>query len=131
MHLDIEGQRLAFSGEELEVAVEALEGFAAETGQVGVVVLHTTLTDALVDEGIVRELVSRVQAARKDLQLAFTDRIAVRLAGTDRALRVAREHEDHIKRECLAVSVELGAAGEDAREHAIGEESVRLSVTKV
>ena len=131
VHLDIEGQRLAFSGEELEVAVEALEGFAAETGQVGVVVLHTTLTDALVDEGIVRELLSRVQAARKDLQLAFTDRIAVRLAGTDRALRVAREHEDHIKRECLAVSVELGAAGDDAREHAIGEQSVRLSVTKV
>jgi isoleucyl-tRNA synthetase len=128
--LEIEGERLAFSAEEIDVAVEAAPGFAAETGRVGVVVLHTTLTDELVDEGILREVLSRIQQKRKDLALDFTDRVALRLAGSERVLRVARAGEEQIRRECLATRVEYGGCKPETPEAALGEERVTIELEK-
>jgi isoleucyl-tRNA synthetase len=128
--LQVEDQRLEFGPEEIEVAVEAAEGFAAETGRAGVVVLHTTLTDALVDEGILREVLSRIQAARKDRQLAFTDRVEIWIDGSERLMRVARAGKDHIARECLGTLVHIGERGADANEHALGDETLVLCVRK-
>ncbi len=71
--------------------VEAAPGFAAETGRVGVVVVHTTLTESLIDEGLLREVLSRIQAARKEAALEFTQRIRIQLDATERLLRVVRE----------------------------------------
>src|SRR5690606_19535441 len=88
------GEAVELGPEEIEVQVEAAPGFAAETGRIGVVVLHTTLTEALVDEGLFREVLSRVQATRKELGLEFTDRVEITLDGTERLVRVAREHSD-------------------------------------
>jgi isoleucyl-tRNA synthetase len=95
-----------------------------------VVVLHTTLTDALMDEGIVRELISRVQARRKELGLEFTDRIKLSIQGGERAERVTREHADHIKAECLAASLDVGTCPESAPEQSLGEETVRIHVER-
>src|SRR5690606_8414095 len=100
------------------------------TGKVGVVVVHTTLTEALVDEGILREITSRIQQLRKDQQLEFVDRIRVELAGSERVERVAREGAEHIRRECLALDVVVGAAADGAKEQAIGSESLKLEVSK-
>ena len=128
--LDIDGDKLDFNDEEIEVAVSAADGFAAGTGKVGVVVLHTTLTDALVDEGILRELVSRIQAVRKEQQLDFTDRVALAIGGSERVVRVAREGHATLERECLATQVGFEAPS-DAREYALGDEALKLAVTKV
>jgi len=131
--LDLGGERLDFSAEEIEVSVSAAEGFAAETGKVGVVVLHTALTDELVDEGLLRELVSRVQQSRKDLGLEFTDRIRLWIGGSERIQRIARAHQAHIGTECLASELEvggLGAAPTGAKEQSLGEESVVISLEK-
>ncbi|MCA9599813.1 MAG: isoleucine--tRNA ligase [Myxococcales bacterium] len=127
--LSVEGEALEFSPEEIDVAVEAADGFAAQTGGVGVVVLHTTLTDVLVDEGILREIVSRVQATRKEQQLEFTDRIQLAVGGSERVRRIAEANSEHIARECLATAVTVG---DDAKgtEYTLGEESVVLGVEK-
>ena len=111
--------------------MEAAPGFAAESGKVGVVVLHTVLTDELVDEGILREILSRIQAARKDGGLGFTDRIALDIDGSERVVRVARAGEAEIKHECLASSVRFSARGDAAETHDIGEEQLVLSLQKV
>jgi isoleucyl-tRNA synthetase len=124
-----DGDTVRLSGEDIEVAVHAAEGFAAETGAVGVVVLHTTLTPELIDEGLLREVVSRVQAARKDMGLEFTDRIRLSLGGSERVVRVAREGEAHIRLECLATEVSFG--GEAGVAHEIGEEALRVGVERV
>ncbi len=128
--LDIDGDKLDFSAEEIEVAVSAAEGFAAGTGKVGVVVLHTTLTDALVDEGILRELVSRIQAVRKEQQLDFIDRVSLAIGGSERVVRVAREWQGTLERECLATRITFEVPA-DAREYAIGDEALKLAVTKL
>jgi isoleucyl-tRNA synthetase len=128
--LDLGGDKLSFSAEEIEVAVEALPGFAAETGRIGVVVLHTTLTPELVDEGLVRELVSRIQAARKDLQLEFTDRVDAWLKGSERMERIARENLDHLCTECLVRKLEIGSVPEGAKTLTLGDETVELAVQR-
>ena len=53
--IDLDGETVELGPEEIEVVVEANEGFAAAGGRAGVVVLHTTLTDTLRDEGLGRE----------------------------------------------------------------------------
>ena len=127
--LQVDGAPLEFSPEEIEVSVSAAEGFAAETGGVGVVVLHTTLTDALVDEGLLREILSRVQGERKEQGLDFVDRIQLQLDGSERILRVAQAGVEQIKRECLVAEVVFSCPN-DAVEHAIGDERLRFVVTK-
>jgi isoleucyl-tRNA synthetase len=126
----VEGQSVDLARDELEVVVEAAPGFAAETGRVGVVVLHTTLTDELIDEGLLREIINRVQTTRKEQGLDFADRVELVIGGSERIVRVARAGKEEIARECLAVSVECGEAPPDAREHPIGDEVLRLWLRK-
>jgi isoleucyl-tRNA synthetase len=129
--LRINGETMDFGPDEIAVSVEAAAGFAAETGGVGVVVLHTTLTEQLVDEGLLRELVSRIQATRKELRLDFADRIELWVDGSERLLRVARAGEEHIRSECLATRIEWGCVPSEAKEHGLGDELLRLALRRV
>ncbi|MCU0698548.1 MAG: isoleucine--tRNA ligase [Myxococcaceae bacterium] len=93
------------------------------------VALDTKVTDALKREGLMRELVSRVQKLRKDQGLAVADRIVLTLATSDVELKACfMEHEARIKDEVLAVKLEVPAAGEgeamDVDGHAV---TVRLA----
>ena len=118
---------------DLEVGFDAKEGYAAAGERIGVVVLDTRLDDHLKDLGALRELLSRIQTARKELGLDFVDRIHLRLGGSERILRIAKEHEATIKSDCLASQLEIstdGATHEDARETDIDGEKVTLLITK-
>jgi hypothetical protein len=78
-----------------------------------------------------REVVSRVQATRKELRLDFADRIELWIDGSERLLGVARDGESHIKTECLATVVHFGEALAGAKEQKVGDETLRLGVKKV
>lgn len=106
----LDGEQVELGPEEIDVAVEAGEGFAAAGGRAGVVVLHTALTDALRDEGLGREILSRVQGLRKELDLGFTERIRLALDGSERARRVAEASRELLMQESLAAELVLGAA---------------------
>ncbi|HEY2409062.1 MAG TPA: DUF5915 domain-containing protein, partial [Polyangiaceae bacterium] len=127
--LEIAGEQLTLGPEEIAVTVEAAPGFAAETGRIGVVVLHTTLTEQLIDEGLQRELISRVQAARKDLGLEFTARIVLHIDGSERVLRVARAGEAYLRQECLADSVAFSRHAQ-AEPIKLGDETLELFVAR-
>ncbi|KFE67187.1 isoleucine--tRNA ligase [Hyalangium minutum] len=114
--ITVDGERMAFPAEELEVLVEANPGFAAAGASVGVVVLYTELTEALVDEGLVRELLARVQAARKDMALGYTDRIRLWVDGDARVLRVTQASKEFISRETLASELNVGPEGLTGKE---------------
>jgi isoleucyl-tRNA synthetase len=106
--IDLEGESVELGPEEIEVAVEANEGFAAAGGRSGVVVLHTALTDELRDEGLAREILSRVQGLRKDLALGFTERVDLAIDGSERVKRVAEAARAEIVREALAAAMVVG-----------------------
>ena len=130
--LVLDGETFSLGPDEIEVAVEAAEGFAAAGDRVGVVVLHTELTEALVDRGLAREVLSRVQAMRKDVGLGFTDRIRLALDGSDRIRRVCEAARDAIARDALATEIVIGAPAEGAevREVAFDGESLRIALLR-
>lgn len=114
---------------DLEISFSTKEGFAAAGAQVGVVVLETTLDEELRDLGLVRELLNRLQNARKEMELDYTDRILVTLSGSERLVRVATAHRDAMMTEVLAVDIVIGAAS-DAEEIDVDGEAVKLSVVR-
>lgn len=103
--VDVEGEGIDLSGEELDIAVVASEGFAAAGGRTGVVVLHTELTPELRDEGLARDVLAKVQQKRKDLGLAFTDKLALTIYGSERIMRVVEAARSTIAEEALCASL--------------------------
>ena len=108
--LELEGESLELGPEEIAVSLEARPGFAAAAADVGVVVLHTELSPELLDEGLFREVLNRVQGFRKQLDLEYTGRILLTLQGEARLLDAVRPRLEELARETLAVQVDLGEA---------------------
>ena len=115
--LDVDGETIELDGEEVQVAVVAAEGFAAAGGRSGVVVLHVSLDDALLDEGLSREILARLQNRRKQLDLGYADRVSITLRGDDRVRRVVDRQRPHLVREaqCDELVVEP-LAGDETEE---------------
>ena len=83
-------------------------------GGTGVIVLDVDVTPELEQEGRARDLIRLVQQARRDADLAVTDRIALTLAADDDWIDAARAHEDLIAGETLATSITFDASGTDS-----------------
>jgi isoleucyl-tRNA synthetase len=108
--VDVDGERIDLGPDEIGVSLEAKEGFSAASGRAGVVVLRTSLTDALVNEGLFREVLNRVQTFRKELDLEYTGRIRLSLGGSPRLLDAVRPRIDALASETLALEVSLDAS---------------------
>ena len=104
--LEVDGQTIEFDYEDLQVRLQAKEGWAAAQGPTTVVVLSTELTDELIREGYARDINRQVQDRRKQLDCEFTDRIDVGIVTDSMELRIAiEENADYIKGETLADSI--------------------------
>src|ERR1019366_8050971 len=116
--------------EDVEIEFVAKEGFAAAGDRVGVVVLDTRIDAALLDRGLVNEFVNRIQVARKELALEYTDRIRVSIVGSDRVSAIVTGAGDAIASEVLAVEVSprTPVLGGYDREIDVDGEPVRLGV---
>lgn len=116
--------------EDLLIDMQKKEGFAvAENGGV-TVVLDTNLTDALIEEGFVNELVSKIQTMRKDSGFEVTDRIVVSIAGNARLAKIATDNKEEICRIVLANDI-LTESVEGGKEWNINGENAVISVSKV
>jgi isoleucyl-tRNA synthetase len=133
-HVSLEagGERFALGPDEIAVSLEAREGFAAASGRAGVVVLRTALTPELVEEGLYREVLSRVQAFRKELDLEYTGRIRLTLDGSEALVGAVRARRQALAQETLAVSVDLDQeprAGAHVRELEIDGHTLRVGLS--
>ncbi len=131
VEVDVDGEALAFDRTELVVQVEARDGYAAASDAVGVVVLDTKLDQDLLDEGLFREVLSRIQARRKELQLDYAARIRLSIDGSERVLGVCRARQEVLQRETLSVELRFGNAPEETAETAADGEALRLAVEEV
>ena len=97
-------------------------------------VLRTTLSAELVEEGRYREVLNRVQTLRKELDLEYTGRIRLTLSGAAALLDAVRPRVTELARETLALDIALGAeppAGAHARDVSIDCEALRIGLALV
>ncbi len=127
----VDGEALALTPEELQITVEPKEGFAAASAAIGVVILDTKLDEALIAEGWYREVLSKVQSIRKDLDLDYQARIRVSVVGDPAAVEACRAREALLKQETLAKEIVFDTAlgGGEARELKLdGERGLTIEV---
>jgi isoleucyl-tRNA synthetase len=132
--VEAEGVVFELSPDEIGVGLEAREGFAAAAGKAGVVVLRTALSPDLLEEGLFREVLNRVQTFRKELDLEFTARIRLTLAGDPRLVGAVRPRVEVLGREALAVEVALDAdsvSGAHVRDFSIEGGDLRIGLEVV
>ena len=129
---DFELEGTAVSLAEADVLTEPIQkaGFVSQTEKETAVVLDTNLTDELVYEGFVRELVSKIQVMRKEAGFEVTDRIALTYACVGRAKDVLSRFGDAIAQDVLAVSVSDAAPAGYVKEWDVNGEKVTLGVEK-
>ncbi|MDX2063503.1 MAG: isoleucine--tRNA ligase [Bacteroidia bacterium] len=107
--LPMNGEGYALSLEDVEIRTQDIPGWAVASSALSTVALDLTLTEALVHEGIARELVSKIQGLRKDLGFDVTDRIGVTLASSPYWDAAVLANEAYIRAEILATSFQLAA----------------------
>ncbi len=114
--ISIDGHDHTLSADEISLVMEPLEGYEVEAEAGHAVGLSLEMDDELLAEGWAREIVHAVQNARKGAGLEVSDRIILELAGDAELLEAAREHEEYLSEETLAMSVSYSAngAGESA-----------------
>ena len=114
--LELSDGPIELGPDEIEIRLEAKEDFAAASFKGRVVVLDTRVTDALKRTGLAREVVNRVQRARKDMDLPFEARIELRWETADEELATALgEHAAYVRDQVLAVSFDRSGEGQGER----------------
>jgi isoleucyl-tRNA synthetase len=109
---DVSLDGVALSRADVDIELVAREGFAAAGAKVGVVVLETKLDPELEELGVVRELLSRIQGARREMGLEYTDRIHLSLDVPQALREIASKHRREIQSEVLADDLSFGSPSE-------------------
>ena len=130
LHLDIDGESVVLSEDDLLIETAQMEGYVAEQDNEVTVVLDITLTPELIEEGFVRELVSKIQTMRKEAGFEVTDRIALSVSGNARIEEILKAHEQEIRTEVLADAIVCGKTSGYEKEWSINGENVIMAVEK-
>ena len=109
--LDIDGNKVELAEEDLLIETAQTEGYVTETDGDTSVVLDTNLTPELIEEGFVREIISKIQTMRKEADFEVTDKIKLYYQGTEKAEAVFEKYETEIGGEVLATEVIKGTPG--------------------
>lgn len=104
--VDLEGESTEIVKDYVLTSIAAKEGFTVEMANNLFVILDTTLTKELVDEGYARELISKVQQMRKNNDYEMMDNIRIYFDGDDEIANAVEIHREYIMHETLAVSIE-------------------------
>ena len=108
LQLIVNGENLEILPDEVEVRAQAREGFAVAADGAYLAALVTELTPELINEGLAREFVRRVQDLRKTAELEISDRIRLYYQATPGLIKAVDAFEDYIRTETLAVELSRG-----------------------
>ena len=112
----------------VDIRINAKDGFDVGMENNNFVILNDTLTDDLINEGIAREIISKVQTMRKNNNYELTDRITVTYNASDKVKNAIEEFSDYIKKETLATKLEFSENANE--EFFIDNERVLIAVSK-
>ena len=130
LKLDVSGQEITLTREDLLIETAQTPGFVSENDNGVTVVLDTNLSEELLEEGFVREIISKVQTMRKEAGFEVMDKIAVTYSGTEKAEKVFADNADTVASETLALTVTKADPAGYVKEWKINGENVTLGVEK-
>jgi isoleucyl-tRNA synthetase len=116
--------------EDLLIEMTQMEGYVSENNNNITVVLDTNLTDELIEEGYVREIISKVQTMRKEADFEVMDKINIYIANNDKIVKILENNKDKIMSEVLANDVIFGIIDGYNKEWNINGEDVAIGVKK-
>ena len=122
--------KIDLTPEELLITTTQKEGFVSQEDRGVTVVLDTNLTPELIEEGFVREIISKIQTMRKEAGFEVTDHIVVCESGNDTIRAIMADNADLVKRDVLAEEIVFDAERGYSKEWNINGEKVQLSVEK-
>lgn len=128
--IELNDGKIKLLPEELLIDMSQKEGYVSQADHGVTVVLDTNLTPALIEEGFVREIISKVQTMRKEAGFEVTDHIVVSESGNDKIKEIMSKYAETIQNDVLADELRLDAEGGYSKEWNINGENVRLSVEK-
>ena len=129
--LNVAGEDIEFNSENLLVTMQGKEGYAfAGEGELGVV-LDTTITEELKEEGYLREILSKVQNMRKESGFEVLDRINLYVAGNEMLEAVVKKFEEQIKHDTLAENVFYNEERTNYADTSINGENLKIDVEVV
>ena len=108
-----------------------MEGYVSESDHTITVVLDTNLTPELIEEGFVRELVSKIQTMRKEAGFEVMDKIRVYAKDNYKIVSIMKNHGDEIKSEVLAEEIVTGETKGYEKEWNINSEKVTMAVERI
>ncbi len=130
LRLDSISENIVLSEDDLLITMTQMEGYMTEGDASVTVVLDTNLTPELLEEGFVREIISKLQTMRKEAGFEVMDKIAVSYTADEKAAAVFDRNKDVIQSEVLAVSITADNLSGYSKEWNINGEKVTLSVEK-
>lgn len=127
--IHLEGEPIALTTDDVQVERAVLEGLIAANQGLITIALDTQLDEALLQEGLAREIVNKVNTMRREADLAVTDRIKLKIQTTERVKEAFRLFEKYISQEVLAIDVQFGPC--QGTEWDLNGEPSILSIEKV
>jgi isoleucyl-tRNA synthetase len=132
LRIEMGGEAVELSSQEVEVRLIERQGMATQGDSSLLVALDAELTDDLIAEGWAREVIHRIQSARKNADLDYADRIRVRYQATEKLAEAIDSYRDHIARETLAQELVLVAANTpDLQSKPIEDMQFTLAIDRV
>ncbi|MDY5647723.1 MAG: isoleucine--tRNA ligase [Lachnospiraceae bacterium] len=127
---EVNGQEVVLTQEDLLIDMAQMEGYVSEGDNSMTVVLDTNLTPELVEEGFVREIISKIQTMRKEAGFEVMDRITVSHAKNEKLAGIFERNDETIRSEVLADAIVSGTTDGYVKEWSINGEQVELGVKK-
>ena len=130
LRFEVNGEEVVLNREDLLIDTAQMEGYVSEDDNGITVVLDTNLSGELLEEGFVREIISKVQTMRKEADFEVMDKIVITYEGSEKAETVFAKNADEIGAETLALDVKKATPAGYVKEWKINGEAVTLGVEK-
>ena len=127
---DYDGDKVELTAEDLLIDIAQTEGFESANDNGVTVVLDTNLSEELIEEGFVRELISKIQTMRKEAGFEVMDKITLYSQGNDKIEELLKRNTEEVKAEVLATDIVYGSTEGYSKEWSINKETVTLGVSK-
>ena len=127
---DVNGTSVVLSKADLLIDMAQKEGYGSQADNNLTVVFDTNLTEELIEEGFVREVISKIQTMRKEAEFEVTDKIVIYVSGNEKVSDIVKANAENIKGDVMAVDIKLGELAGYSKEWNINGETVNIGVEK-